>query len=126
MQLDAEQRAAARAIATELAAIARSGQVLAGSITERRTRCGRPGCRCMADPPRPHGPYYLWTRKVRAKTVGRWLSSDQAAEYRRWTDNHRRLKELLGQLDAMGEAALEAERPARSSRRTSTASVDEA
>lgn len=114
-QLDAGQRAAARRIAAELAEIARSGQVLAGSITERRTHCGRAGCRCMADPPRPHGPYYLWTRKVAAKTVGRWLSAEQAAEYRRWTDNHRRLKELFGQLEAIGEAALEAEHRARSS-----------
>lgn len=112
-QLDPGQRAAARRIAAELAGIARSGEVLAGSITERRTHCGRAGCRCMADPPRPHGPYYLWTRKVAAKTVGRWLSADQAAEYRRWTENHRRLKELCGQLEAIGEAALQADRPAR-------------
>jgi hypothetical protein len=113
VQLDAEQRAAARAIAAELAAIARSGEVLAGSITERRTHCGRPGCRCMAEPPRPHGPYYIWTRKLRAKTVGRWLSADQAAEYRRWTDNHRRLKQLFGELEAIGEAAFQTDRPAR-------------
>ena len=26
-------------------------------------------CRCKGDPPRLHGPYYLWTRKVAAKTV---------------------------------------------------------
>lgn len=107
MQLDARQRAEARRIASELAAIARSGEVLAGSITERRTHCGRAGCRCMAEPPRPHGPYYLWTRKVRAKTIGRWLSADQAGEYRRWTENHHRLKELLGQLEAIGEAVLQ-------------------
>jgi hypothetical protein len=109
VQLEPAQRAAARRIAAELVAIARSGEVLAGTITERRTHCGRAGCRCMADPPRPHGPYFIWTRKVRAKTVGRWLSADQAAECRRWADNHRRLKQLLGQLEAIGEAALEAE-----------------
>ena len=112
-RLDAGQTAAAQRIAAELAEIARTGEVLAGSISERRTHCGRAGCRCMADPPRPHGPYYLWTRKVAAKTVGRWLSAEQAAEYRRWTENHRRLKELFGQLEAIGEAALEAERTAR-------------
>jgi len=113
--LDAHQRAEARRIATELAAIARSGEVLAGSITERRTHCGRPGCRCMADPAQPHGPYYIWTRKVRAKTVGRWLSRDQAGEYQRWTGNHHRLKELLAELEAIGEAVLQAD--PRTSRR---------
>ena len=40
--------------------------VLPGSITQRRTRCGRDGCACRADPPRPHGPYWQWTRKVAA------------------------------------------------------------
>jgi hypothetical protein len=28
--------------------------VLPGSITERRTRCGRRNCGCHADPPRLH------------------------------------------------------------------------
>ena len=51
----------ARQIAAELAKIARTGMVLPGSITERRTRCGHPGCACHADPPRLHGPYWQWT-----------------------------------------------------------------
>jgi hypothetical protein len=105
--MTAAQRAEARQIASELAAIARSGKVLAGTITERRTHCGRPGCRCMADPPRPHGPYYHWTRKVRAKTVGRWLSQEQRDDYQTWIDNHRRIRELLTHLEALGQAALD-------------------
>jgi len=107
--LNASQRREASRIATELAAIAASGEVLPGSITTRRTHCGRPGCRCMADPPEPHGPYYQWTRKVAAKTVGRWLSPEQAADYERFVENHRRLKELLARLEAIGLATLEAD-----------------
>jgi hypothetical protein len=57
----------------EIARTARSGEVLSGTINERHTSCGHAGCRCMADRPQRHGPYYLWTKKVRAKTVGRWL-----------------------------------------------------
>ncbi len=107
MSVSPHHRAEARRIAAELAAIARSGKVLAGSIVERRTRCGRPGCRCMADPPKPHGPYFHWTRKVRAKTVGRWLTADQGEDYSDWVANHRRIRELLANLEALGEAALE-------------------
>lgn len=109
MALSAPQRREANRIADELAAIARSGEVLPGSITTRRTHCGRPGCRCMAHPPEPHGPYYQWTRKVAAKTVGRWLSPQQADEYERFVANHRRLKELLGRLEAIGLATLDAD-----------------
>jgi hypothetical protein len=107
--LSASQRREAKRIATELAAIAASGEVLPGSISTRRTHCGRPGCKCMADPPEPHGPYYQWTRKVAAKTVGRWLSPEQAEEYGRFVENHRRLKELLARLEAIGLAAFEAD-----------------
>ena len=73
----ASHQAEAAKIAAELAAIARTGMVLPGTIIQRRTRCGHPGCGCRADPPRLHGPYWQWTRKVAAKTVCRWLSPEQ-------------------------------------------------
>jgi hypothetical protein len=107
--VDAEQRAELSEIAKQLAEIARSGQVLPGSISERRTRCGRANCACHGDPPRLHGPYWHWTRKVAAKTVGRYLSEDEAGDYGSWIDNDRRLRELVGRLEALGVAALEAD-----------------
>jgi hypothetical protein len=102
-------QAQARKIAAELAKIARSGEVLPGSIIERRTRCGHPNCACHANPPRLHGPYWQWTRKVAAKTIGRWLSAEQHHDYKTWIDNDRRLHELLRQLETLGTAALEAD-----------------
>lgn len=111
--LSAQHKAEASRIATELAALARTGRVLPGSITARRTHCGRPGCKCMADPPQPHGPYWQWTRKVAAKTVTRWLSPDQAEDYQAWIDNDRQLRVLIHRLEALGIAALEAEVPIR-------------
>jgi hypothetical protein len=105
----ASHQARARQIAAELAAIAASGMVLPGSITQRRTRCGHPGCGCRADPPRLHGPYWQWTRKIAAKTIGRWLSPDQHHDYQPWVANDRRLRELLAQLEALGTAAFDAD-----------------
>jgi hypothetical protein len=107
--LTPDQRAEARTIAKELATIANSAKVLPGSLTSRQTRCGRPGCKCTADPPRPHGPYWQWTRKVAARTVCRWLSDDQAADYGPWVANDRRLHELVARLEAIGVTALEAD-----------------
>jgi hypothetical protein len=109
VRLDPAHRAEARQIATELAAIARSGRLLPGSILERHTRCGRPNCACHADPPRRHGPYFQWTRKVANKTVGRWLSADQRDDYRLWVDNDRRARELLARLEALGVSAVDAD-----------------
>ena len=109
VRVAAAHQAEAEKIAAELAAIARSGMILPGSITERRTRCGRRNCACHADPPRLHGPYHQWTRKIAAKTIGRWLSPDQHRDYKPWIDNDRRIRELLTRLEALGAAALEAD-----------------
>ncbi|MGH3151340.1 MAG: DUF6788 family protein [Streptosporangiaceae bacterium] len=109
MRVAASHQAEAAKIAAEIAAIARTGMVLPGSITQRRTRCGRPRCGCHADPPRLHGPYWQWTRKIAAKTICRWLSADQQHDYQAWTGNDRRLHDLLARLEALGAAAFDAD-----------------
>ena len=108
VQLTASQRKELGRIANELAALARSGPALPGTIAERLTRCGRENCACHADPPRRHGPYFHWTRKVANKTVGRWLSVEQAQDYRHWVDNDRQLRELVARLESIGLEILEA------------------
>ena len=81
--------------------LAQAGFALPGTLTDRMTRCGYPGCRCHADPPRLHGPYHQWTRKINGKTVTRILTDDQLADYQPWFDNHRRLRELIAELEAL-------------------------
>ena len=105
----AAHQAEAEKIAAELAATAATGMVLPGSITQRRTRCGRRNCACHADPPRLHGPYRQWTRKIAAKTICRWLTPGQQRDYQAWIDNDRRLHELLARLETLGAAALDAD-----------------
>jgi len=109
VRLTSTQRNELEGIAEELAALARSGPALPGTIAERLTRCGRDNCACHADPPRRHGPYFHWTRKVAQKTVGRWLSAEQAEDYGRWVRNDRRLRELVGRLEAIGLQAVDAD-----------------
>ena len=93
------QQARAQAIAAEIAALAAAGFALPGTLADRMTRCGRPNCRCHADPPRLHGPYHQWTRKKDGKTATKILTDDQLADYQPWFDNHRRLRELLAELE---------------------------
>ncbi len=90
--------AESRRIAKALGAL---GFVLPGTLTQRRTRCGSPGCHCHAEPPQLHGPYWWWTRKVGTKTVTRLLTDEQAADYQPWFDNARRARELLAELEAL-------------------------
>jgi hypothetical protein len=92
------QQARAAGIAAELASL---GLALPGTLIERHVRCGKPGCRCHADPPQPHGPYHQWTRKKDGKTATRILTDDQLADYQPWFDNHRKLRELITELEAL-------------------------
>ena len=64
----AEYRARYAELASQISDI---GFIVAGSVTHRYTRCTSRGCRCNADPPQPHGPYYQWTAKIDGKTVTR-------------------------------------------------------
>ena len=84
---------------------------LPGSLVERRTRCGNPGCRCHADPSQLHGPYLTWTRKVDNKTVTRTLSTEQAGRLRPLLNNARRLRELVSELEALALSDINTERP---------------
>jgi hypothetical protein len=70
-------------------------------------RCRASGCHCHADPPRLHGPYWYWTRKVAAKTVSRVLSADQAADYLAWSRADRRLRALVRELEQIAVSAVE-------------------
>ena len=104
------QQARAAAIAAEITArLAGAAFALPGTLADRMTRCGRANCRCHADPPRLHGPYHQWTRKKNGKTATRILTDDQLADYGPWFDNHRRLRELIAELEELSLAIAEAD-----------------
>jgi hypothetical protein len=95
-----------RALAAELAAeLATVGFISPGSVVSRYTSCGKPGCRCQADPPQRHGPYYQWSRAVAGKTVSRRLTQDQAQIYQGWIANRRRIEQLIAQMEQTSTAA---------------------
>jgi hypothetical protein len=83
--------------------------ILPGSINIVMNRCGKPNCACHADPPKLHGPYITWTRKVAGKTITRRLSTEQLERYKPWFENNRRLQTLISELQALGIERLEAE-----------------
>lgn len=93
-----------RELAAQLASV---GLIYSGSITRRYTRCGTPGCKCHADPPQLHGPYYQWTAKENGKTVTRRLSPHEAELYKEWIDNDRQLRRILQQMRQVAVKAVE-------------------
>jgi hypothetical protein len=66
-----------------------------GTVSERFMACGNPGCRCQADPPQLHGPYYNWTTKVEGKTMTRRVQPEDVEEFRGWIAEGQRLRALV-------------------------------
>jgi hypothetical protein len=105
----AQQAKAARLAAEIAARLAGISFALPGTVADRMTRCGYANCRCHADPPQLHGPYHQWTRKKDGKTATRILTDDQLADYQPWFDNHRRLRALIAELEALSLDIAEAD-----------------
>jgi hypothetical protein len=90
----------------ELAAqLAHIGFMASGSVALRSNRCGKDNCACHGDPPRLHGPYWLFTAKVDGKTVNKRLSESEAHLYQEWIANDRKARELLAEMRALAAQA---------------------
>ena len=71
-----------------------------GSLHEQYLACGKANCRCH-DPqrPQPHGPYYLWERRLEGRRVNRTLRPGPELErVRQGIANYQKVQELFGQL----------------------------
>ena len=91
-----------RALAAEIAGL---GFISPGSLVVRYTSCGKPGCRCGAEPPRRHGPYYQWSRAVGGKTQSRRLDPAQAELYRSWIANRKYLEGIVTEMEELSARA---------------------
>jgi hypothetical protein len=90
------------------------GFIIDGSLGQISARCGKPNCRCKADPSALHGPYWQWSGRDNGKNICKRLHEDQAAIYREWIDNRRRVDELISQMKAIARKAAELQAKATS------------
>ena len=76
-----------------------TGFILHGTVRKHYMKCGHKGCRCYADPPQLHGPYYDWTRRVEGKTKTVRLTEDQASVIEEWISNMRRVEKIVSEIE---------------------------
>lgn len=79
--------------------LANVGYFRRGSVVSRFMPCGKPGCSCLASPPKLHGPYYQWTRKLGGKTVTVRLTQQQAESIQKWIAAGRDLDRLVAEME---------------------------
>ncbi len=75
--------------------LAQTGHICTGSITTVYRKCGKSYCFCAKDENAVHGPYNVWTRKVKGKTVTRNLTEAQAELCRKCIQDMRNLKDII-------------------------------
>lgn len=81
--------------------LSRIGLVLAGSVSSRTTRCQRSGCHCRTEPVVLHGPYPTWTWRPEGQAVTKTLDPTERERLRPYTEAHRRLKQLVSELERL-------------------------
>jgi len=89
------------------ATLAHIGYFRRGTLLKRFMACGKRGCACQANPPRLHGPYYQWTRKVEGKTVTVRLSAQQAELLAGWIESGRELERIIAEMEGLSLKATE-------------------
>ena len=88
------------------AELAELGFFCKGTVLARRMRCGKATCACQSDPRQRHGPYFGWSRKVKGKTISLHLQPQEAEVYQEGTAQWRRLRKLLGRMEALSQRAI--------------------
>ena len=70
--------------------LGRDGELMKGSLVQRATRCGRPGCKCARG--EKHGPYLYVSVFRGGRTRSVYVPRHLESEVRRWVENARRLE----------------------------------
>ncbi|MGH7897142.1 MAG: DUF6788 family protein [Candidatus Binatia bacterium] len=90
------------------------GLLRPGTLSQQYNVCGNPTCRCKADPPQKHGPYYQLSYTWRRKSRTHFVREEQLPQIQREVANYERLRALVGEWI---DSALEIARLEREHRR---------
>lgn len=73
------------------------GPLRPGTLSQQYSVCGTAGCRCAADPPIKHGPYYQLSYTWHGKSRTRFVREPELAQVRQELANYERLRVLFAE-----------------------------
>ena len=94
-------------IKTELAQL---GPLRPGHLSQQYNVCGTPGCRCKAEPPEKHGPYYQISYTWQGKSSSQFVRRENLTAVQQQLRNYGRLRALVEEWIGLGLAAAKLER----------------
>jgi len=83
-------------------AIIRLGDLRPGKLSQQYNVCGKADCRCKADPPQKHGPYYQLSFTRKGKSSTQFVREEDLAVVRLQLRNYQRLQELIDRWITLG------------------------
>lgn len=86
------------------------GFICSGSVMSLYRKCGKHNCGCNKNESMQHGPYHIWTRKEKGKTVTRSLSERQAGCCSEYIQNLRRMESIIERMKEISAQVLEQQR----------------
>ena len=86
--------------------LANIGYICQGSIGIVYTRCGNDYCACAKNPHAKHGPYFMWTRKEKGKTVSKRLDKKQVTLLKSYMKNYNNLKNVIAVMKSLSEKSI--------------------
>jgi uncharacterized protein DUF6788 len=78
------------------------GDLRAGKLSQQYNVCGKAECRCKADPPQKHGPYYQLSFTRHGKSSSQFVRKEDLTVVRQQLRNYQRLRELIDRWIALG------------------------
>jgi hypothetical protein len=78
------------------------GDLRPGKLSQQYNVCGKAECRCKADPPQKHGPYYQLSFTRNGKSSSQFVRQEDLAVVRQQLRNYQRLRELVDRWIALG------------------------
>lgn len=81
-----------------------------GSVMSLYRKCGKSNCGCKEDHQMRHGPYFVWTRKEKGKTVTRSLSEKQAEHCSEYIQNFKKIESIIEEMKKITIQIVEQER----------------
>lgn len=69
-----------------------------GTLTSRYRKCGKSNCHCADEKSKGHGPSWTITRKVKGKTVAKYIRSEMLTETQKQIDNYHHFHDTINQL----------------------------
>src|SRR6266478_1763106 len=75
--------------------ISELGDLRPGALSKQYNICGNPNCRCKANPPIKHGPYYQISFTRHGKSSSQFVREEDLDEVQQQLENYRQLRQLV-------------------------------